>query len=62
MNVKLIQLWQVIKNPSDRPAVPEPSSLTTDMNSEMCLFIHAHFSAFSQLADFMERADGDRYI
>lgn len=45
MNVEPIQLWQVIKNSSDTPAVPEPG-LTTDMNSEMCLFTHAHFSTF----------------
>lgn len=34
---------------------------TTDMNAEMCLFIRAHFSTSSKLADIVEHADGDRY-
>lgn len=29
-----------------RQTVPKPASLTTDMNTETCLFIHARLSSF----------------
>lgn len=48
--------------PSDGPKLYRTRQPpTTDMNAEMCLFIRAHFSTSSKLADIVERADGDRY-
>ncbi len=62
MNVKLIQVWQVIKNSSDSPNCTQTHQ-SDHWHEQWNVFIYPRtFLLISKLVDIMERADADRYI
>lgn len=62
MNVKLIQVWQVIRNSPDSPNCTRTHQ-SDRWHEHSNVFIYPRtFLLISKLVDIMERADGDRYI
>lgn len=62
MNVKLIHVWQAIKNSSDSPNCTQTRQ-SDHWHEHWNVFIYpCTFLLISKLADTVERADGDRYI